>query len=64
MFHKNLVKQLKLWRVAGDKVILFMDHNKYVIDGALGQVLADRDWLDLHEAILHHTGPCPGATFF
>ena len=41
-----------------------MDHNKHVIDGAIGKALADRDGLDLQEAILQHTGRSPGATFF
>ncbi len=53
----------KKWREAGDKIILFMDHNKHVIEGNLGKALADRDGLDLWEAVLLHTGNSPGATF-
>jgi hypothetical protein len=64
MFCKNLIKQLKLWRAAGDRIILCMDHNKHAVDGALGNGLADRDGLDLHKAILDHTGVSRGATFF
>jgi hypothetical protein len=64
MFCKNLVKQLKLWRAAGKRIVSFMDRNKHLIDGALGKALAYRDGLDLHDAILHHTGASPGATFF
>jgi hypothetical protein len=41
-----------------------MDHNKHVTEGALGKALGDRDRLDLREAIIHHTGKSPGATFF
>jgi hypothetical protein len=41
-----------------------MDHNKHVTNGAIGKALADRDGLDLQEAILQHTGRSPGATFF
>ncbi len=41
-----------------------MDHNKHVTKGALGKALGDRDRLDLHEAIIHHMGKSPGATFF
>ncbi len=33
-------------------------------EGALGKALGDRDGLDLQEAIIHHTGKSPGATFF
>jgi hypothetical protein len=41
-----------------------MDHNKHVINGPLGKELADKEGLDLHEAIVQHTGTSPGATFF
>ncbi len=41
-----------------------MDHNKHMIDGAIGKALADRDGLDLQDAIFHHTGRSPGGTFF
>jgi hypothetical protein len=58
------VKQLQKWREAGDKIILFMDHNKHIIEGNLGKALADRDGLDLQLAVLQHTGNSPGATFF
>ncbi len=50
--------------MAGDKTILFMDHNKHVTEGALGKALGDRDRLDLREAIIRHTGKSTGATFF
>jgi hypothetical protein len=46
------------------KIILFMDHNEHVINGPLGRELADKEGLDLHEAIVQHTGARPGATFF
>jgi hypothetical protein len=64
LFCKSLVKQLKQWRAAGDRIVLFMDHNKHVIKGNLGKVLADRGRLDLRKAILHHTGASPRASFF
>jgi hypothetical protein len=41
-----------------------MDHNEHMITGALGRALADKDRLDLWEAIIQHTGTSPGATFF
>ena len=55
LFRCDLVKQLQKWREAGDKIILFMDHNEHVIEGNLGKALADRDGLDLWEAVLQHT---------
>jgi hypothetical protein len=64
LFRRDLVKQLQKWREAGDKIILFMDHNKHIIEGNLGKALADRDGLDLQLAVLQHTGNSPGATFF
>jgi hypothetical protein len=64
LFRRDLVKQLQKWRAAGDKIILFMDHNKHAIEGNLGKALADRDGLDMQETIVQHTGKSPGATFF
>jgi hypothetical protein len=58
------VKQIKQWRAAEDWVILLMDHNKHMINGLLGKALADKERLDLREAIVQHTGASPGATFF
>ncbi len=41
-----------------------MDHNKHVLDRAIWKALVDREGLDLREAIFHHTGRSPGATYF
>jgi hypothetical protein len=41
-----------------------MDHNEHMINGALGRALADKEGLDLQEAIVQHTRTSPGATFF
>ena len=54
----------KTWRESGDRIILFMDHNKHVTNGPLGRELGDNNGLDLREAIIQHTGASPGATFF
>ncbi len=59
LFRRDLIKQLKEWQTAGDKIILFMDHNKHVTKGALEKALGDRDRLDLREAIIHHMGKSP-----
>jgi hypothetical protein len=64
LFPKYLLKQIKLWRTAGDRIILFMDHNKHVVTGALGKALSNKDGPDLREAVIKHTGKHPGATFF
>jgi len=63
-FRKHLITLIKQWRVAGERIVLFMDHNEHVIDGCLGKALANKDRPDLREAIRLHTGVSPGATFF
>jgi hypothetical protein len=60
LFRRDLIKQLKEWQAAGDKIILFTDHNKHVTKGALGKTLGDRDGLDFREAIIYHTGKAQG----
>jgi hypothetical protein len=64
LFWCNLIKQIKSWWETGDKIILFMDHNKHVTNGPLGKELSNMNGLDLREAIVQHTGTSPGATFF
>ncbi len=54
------MKQLRQWR----RIVLFIDHNEHAIEGKLGKALADREGLNLREAILSHTRASPGATFF
>ncbi len=39
LFRRDLIKQLKEWQTAGDKIILFMDHNKHMTEGVLGKAL-------------------------
>ncbi len=52
------------WRKEGGKLILFMDHNEHITKGALVQSLADKDGLDMREAVIQHTGMHPDATYF
>jgi hypothetical protein len=63
IFWRELIKQIKSWREAGDRIILFMDHNKHVTNGPLGKELGDKNGLNIREAIIQHTGASPGATF-
>jgi len=64
IFRRDLIKQLKSWQEAGDRIILFMDHND-ATNGPLGkELVSDKNGLDLREAIIQHTGASPGATFF
>jgi hypothetical protein len=64
LFRQNLVHHLKKWCLEGDRIILFMDHNKHTYDGPLGRALLDPGGLALQEAVLQHTGRRTGATFF
>jgi hypothetical protein len=64
LFHRHFVKQLRQWRASRDRIVLFMDHNEHVIEGKVGKALADREGLDLREAILFHTGASLGVLFF
>ena len=41
-----------------------MDHNEHTLYRQLDKELADKAKLGLREAIVHHTGSCPGANFF
>jgi hypothetical protein len=61
---QHLVKQIKKWREEGDRIVLFMDHNEHVYNGALGQALSKSKGLNLREVILQHTGVKTGAMFF
>jgi hypothetical protein len=56
LFRQHLVKQIRKWRAEGDRIVLFMDHNEHVYDGALGKALSDSEGLNLQEVIFQHTG--------
>jgi hypothetical protein len=55
LFRKHLIKHLKQCCMSGERIVLFMDHNKHVIEGPLGKALANKDGPDLSEAIVLHT---------
>jgi hypothetical protein len=58
------VKQIRKRRAEGDRIVLFMDHNEHMYNGALGKALSDSEGLNLQEVIFQHTGAKTGATFF
>jgi hypothetical protein len=64
LFCQHLIQQLKKWHSKGDRIILFIDHNKHTYDRPLGRALADAEGLRLQEAVLRHTSKRTGATFF
>ncbi len=47
LFRKHLIKLIRQWRADGERIVLFMDHNKHTINGHLGKALADMDGPDL-----------------
>ncbi len=63
LFRQHLTAAIDKWRRAGERIILFMDHNEHVYDGTLGKALSNREGRNLHEVILKQTGIPMGATF-
>jgi hypothetical protein len=64
LFHQHFTTASWKWRAAGERIILFMDQNEHVFDGALGKTLSNKEGLNLSEVILQHTGARTSATFF
>ena len=64
LFWQHLTAAIATWRDAGERIVLFMDHNKHVYDKMLGKALSNREGLNLQEVILKQTGTPTGATFF
>ncbi len=64
LFRRHLTAAIDKWRRAGERIILFMDHNKHVYDRMLGKALSNREGLNLQEVILKQTRIPTGATFF
>jgi hypothetical protein len=64
LFHQHLTAAIWKWRAAGERIVLFMDHNEHLYDDALGKALSDKEGLNLSKVILKHTGSRTGATFF
>ena len=63
LFRRHLTAAIAKWRAAGERIVLFMDHNEHVYDGMIGKALSDREGLNLREVILDITGVQTGATF-
>jgi hypothetical protein len=64
LFRRHLTAAITKWRAAGERIVLFMDHNEHAYDGMLGRALSDREGLNLREVILDTTGARTGATYF
>jgi hypothetical protein len=47
LFHQHLTTAIQKWRAAEDRIVLFVDHNGHVYDGALDKALGNRVGLNL-----------------
>ena len=63
LFRHNLIKQLKEWRRAGDKIILMLDANEDMDVGPLSRMLRHRS-LGMKEIVKTRTGQRSPATYF
>ena len=64
IFIDDLVKQLKTWRAAGDRLIVCCDANEHIYDKRLGALLTSPDGLSMQEAVGSFTGTPVVATYF
>ena len=62
LFLNDLVAQLKCWKAAGDRILLFIDANEHVISGKIGKSLTHRA-LGLHEISHKFWGTTPPHTY-
>ena len=63
-FREDLIKQLRLWREEGDRLIVCMDANENIYKKSIGRMLTDPGGLAMKEVVGDFTGKKLGATFF
>jgi hypothetical protein len=63
-FRRDLVRQLKVWREQGDRLIVCLDANENIYRKSLGKTLTDEDGLGMREVVGDFTGEKVGATYF
>ena len=63
MFREDLLGQLRKWRKNANRVVLMMDANEDVINGAICKQLSGED-LNLREVVNYHTGTRGPKTYF
>ncbi len=64
LFREELIKQLKVWRREGDRIIICMDANDHIYQGLIGRELTEDHGLGMNEVILDYTGEKLGPTYF
>ena len=63
-FWEDLIKLLKTWCVAGDRIVVCLDANEDIYRKAIGKALTEEDGLDMKEVVGAYTGKRIGPTFF
>ena len=63
-FREDLIKLLKTWRTAGDRIVVCLDANEDIHRKAIGKALMEEDGLDMKEVVGSYTGKRIGPTFF
>jgi hypothetical protein len=63
-FREDLIKLLKTWRAAGDRIVVCLDANEDIYRKAIGKALMEEDGLDMKEVVGSYTGKRIGPTFF
>jgi hypothetical protein len=55
---------MKKWRSRGNRLIVCMDANDHIYNGAIGTALTDNNSLAMKEVVLNATGKELGTTYF
>jgi exonuclease III len=63
-FRDDLLRHMKQWRAAGERLVLCLDANENIYRAELGQQLTDLHGLGMREVVGDFTGKRLGATFF
>jgi hypothetical protein len=64
LFHQHLTAAIRKRRAAGERIVLFIDHNEHMYDGTLSKALSDGEGSNLSKVILKYTGLQTRAMFF
>jgi hypothetical protein len=64
LFKEHLIKQLKKWREAGDRLVICLDTNEDIYKKSIGKELTDPGGLALQEVVGDYTQQKIGSTFF
>ncbi len=55
-FRKDLLQQMKQWRAAGERLVLYLDANETIYRAELGQQLTDLHGLGMKKVVGEFTG--------